>query len=111
MGWWPGSLAPAQTRTGASLMHCPRCQAENPERAKYCLACAAPLGARCAACGAELPPNARFCVECAQPVDGASPAPPHAVAPVAHVPKHLADRILTSREALQGERKQVTVLF
>ena len=31
--------------------------------------------------------------------------------PVAYTPKHLAEKILTSKSALEGERKQVTVLF
>jgi SAM-dependent methyltransferase len=31
--------------------------------------------------------------------------------PEAYTPKHLAERILTSKAALEGERKQVTVLF
>ena len=31
--------------------------------------------------------------------------------PRSYTPKHLAEKILTSRSALEGERKQVTVLF
>jgi len=31
--------------------------------------------------------------------------------PQSYIPKHLADRILTSKAALEGERKHVTVLF
>jgi class 3 adenylate cyclase len=31
--------------------------------------------------------------------------------PLTYTPKHLAEKILTSRSALEGERKQVTVLF
>jgi len=31
--------------------------------------------------------------------------------PLSYTPKHLAEKILTSRSALEGERKQVTVLF
>jgi Adenylate and Guanylate cyclase catalytic domain len=37
--------------------------------------------------------------------------PPPARDPRAYTPKHLAEKILTSRNALEGERKQVTVLF
>jgi class 3 adenylate cyclase len=33
------------------------------------------------------------------------------VPPLSYTPKHLAEKILTSRSALEGERKQVTVLF
>src|SRR5215467_7381808 len=49
------------------------------------------------------------------PVSG-TPAPAlppteHAREPLSYTPKHLAEKILTSRSALEGERKQVTVLF
>src|SRR2546426_448856 len=81
----------------------------NPPGAKFCTECAAPLARRCAACGAEPPPTAKFCPECAAPMA----AKPQAAAPDprAYTPKHLAEKILTSRAALEGERKQVTVLF
>ena len=39
---------------------------------------------------------------------GCGAAPP---LPDAYVPKHLVDKILTSKSAMEGERKQVTVLF
>ena len=59
------------------------------------------------------PPGARFCTSCgaaavAAPVT-THPAPERT--PRAYTPKHLADKILASRAALEGERKQVTVLF
>jgi class 3 adenylate cyclase len=41
------------------------------------------------------------------PAAVAAPAP----APLAYTPPYLAEKILTSRTALEGERKQVTVLF
>ena len=73
--------------------------------------CAAPLPRRCAECDAEVPAAARFCPQCAHPVgDRAAPAPTPAT-PLSYTPKHLADKILQSRSALEGERKQVTVLF
>jgi class 3 adenylate cyclase len=64
---------------------------------------------RCAACGAELPGRAKFCLECGKPIGtGSLPqAPDHR----SYTPKHLAEKILTFRSALEGERKQVTVLF
>src|SRR4051812_31033083 len=92
-------------------MQCPKCQAENPPQAKFCMECEAPLALKCSACGAELPAKAKFCVECAQPV-GQSAAPPAAPpTPASYTPQHLAERIISSRGALEGERKQVTVLF
>jgi class 3 adenylate cyclase len=36
---------------------------------------------------------------------------PAALVPLTYTPTHLAEKILTSRSALEGERKQVTVLF
>src|SRR3954462_7574024 len=101
-------------------MQCPQCQVENPPQAKFCMECAAPLALKCGVCGAELPARAKFCVECAHPVgqSAAFPAaPPGAPAtdrfatPQIYTPQHLAERIIRSRGALEGERKQVTVLF
>src|SRR4051812_34765155 len=87
-------------------MQCPRCQHDNPAAAKYWPECGTRLAPCCAQCGTELPAGAKFCPECGQPAG--APAP---LVPEAYTPKHLAERILTSRAALEGERKQVTVLF
>ena len=95
-------------------MTCPRCQTENPPRAKFCLECGAPLTARCTSCGAQLPPGAKFCTECAHPANAVAAlagAQPRFASPGAYTPKHLAEKILTTKSALEGERKQVTVLF
>src|SRR5712692_6795355 len=90
-------------------MKCPRCQAENPSGTRFCGQCAAPLAAVCPSCGATNPPDNKFCGQCAAPLD--KPAQPRFAAPESYTPKHLAERILTSKAALEGERKQVTVLF
>jgi class 3 adenylate cyclase/tetratricopeptide (TPR) repeat protein len=90
-------------------MTCPRCRHENPPGAKFCVECASPLQRACARCGTPFPPGAKYCPECAYP---AGVPPVSAVAPPeAYTPLHLAERILDSRAALEGERKQVTVLF
>jgi class 3 adenylate cyclase len=63
-------------------------------------------------CGAQLSATAKFCSECAHPAGPAAPAVPQRFgAPEAYTPKHLAERIINSKAALEGERKQVTVLF
>jgi class 3 adenylate cyclase/tetratricopeptide (TPR) repeat protein len=91
-------------------MKCGRCQHENPPQAKFCIECAAPLARSCGNCGTALPAGAKFCPECAHPA--AAPAvQSRFAAPEAYTPRHLAEKILTSRSALEGERKQVTVLF
>ncbi len=93
-------------------MKCPRCQQENRPGAKFCEECAAPLARACANCGAQLSATAKFCSECAHPAGPAvPPAPQRFGAPETYTPKHLAERIINSRAALEGERKQVTVLF
>ncbi len=92
-------------------MQCPRCQHENRPQAKFCEECAAPLARTCPNCGTQLSPTAKFCPECANPVAAGSRAQPRFASPDAYTPKHLAEKILTSKSALEGERKQVTVLF
>ncbi|MBP6013257.1 MAG: AAA family ATPase [Alphaproteobacteria bacterium] len=90
-------------------MNCKKCGGANPERAKFCVECGTALAARCAACGTDLPPAAKFCLECGAKADGAArPAP---TSPPRETPKHLADKIRQSKAAVEGERKQVTVLF
>jgi class 3 adenylate cyclase/tetratricopeptide (TPR) repeat protein len=91
-------------------MKCPRCQQESPPQARFCLECAAPLAPGCANCGTQLPAGAKFCFECATPVS-APGSPPRFASPETYTPKHLAERIINSKAALEGERKQVTVLF
>ncbi|MBI1735621.1 MAG: AAA family ATPase [Candidatus Rokubacteria bacterium] len=108
---------------------CGSCRHENRAGAKFCEACGAKLERRCPACGQPARDGARFCDECGQALDRAlaTPAPaagtPVPVAMVSDVadrlarrlggytPRHLAEKILTSRAALEGERKLVTVLF
>jgi class 3 adenylate cyclase len=92
-------------------MTCPRCQHANPPGAKFCEECATPLTRTCAQCGSQVSPTAKFYPECAHPVSGAAVGQPRVATPESYIPKHLAEKILTSRAALEGERKQVTVLF
>jgi class 3 adenylate cyclase/tetratricopeptide (TPR) repeat protein len=95
-------------------MRCPRCQAENRERARFCQECGATFGAVCSSCGATVAVGSRSCEGCGAPL-AAAPAPPalasRFASPESYTPKHLAEKIRISRGALEGERKQVTVLF
>ena len=92
-------------------MRCPQCHLENPPRAKFCEECGARLALTCAKCRSELPPSAKFCLECGEPVAGQTASESRFQSPGSYTPKHLAEKILTSKSALEGERKQVTVLF
>src|SRR5215471_7311631 len=94
-----------------SRVKCSRCQHENRPGAKFCEECAAPLAPTCSNCGSQLSATAKFCSECAHPVAGATPAGAPLASPRDYTPKHLAEKILTSKSALEGERKHVTVLF
>src|SRR5215510_3594321 len=92
-------------------MHCPQCPHANPAGARFCNACGAHLEAVCPVCHQGNPPGSRFCNACGHRLAQA-PAPAASVAsPSAYTPKHLAEKILSSRSAMEGERKQVTVLF
>jgi ribosomal protein L40E len=96
-------------------MQCPRCQHENPSDAVFCQECGGRLEAACTSCGTSNQFGAKFCKKCGQRLslrEIAQAAPgPRFGAPETYTPKHLAERILTSKSALEGERKQVTVLF
>ena len=92
------------------MIQCPGCQHENRPQAKFCEECGGPLTHPCPNCGTQVSIAAKFCSECAHPLSG-SVVPPRFGSPQAYTPKHLAEKILTSRSALEGERKQVTVLF
>ncbi|MBI4608571.1 MAG: AAA family ATPase [Candidatus Rokubacteria bacterium] len=65
----------------------------------------------CPRCQHGAPPGAKFCAECGQPVAAGAESASRFDSPVAYTPKHLAEKILSSRDAVEGERKLVTVLF
>src|SRR5262245_18400030 len=91
-------------------MRCAHCQHENPSGVKFCGECGARLESVCAACGAANPPGNNFCGQCGTALAQAM-TPTKFSSPETYTPKHLAEKILTSKSALEGERKQVTVLF
>src|SRR5262245_15059486 len=94
-------------------MRCLRCGQDNPLRSRFCAQCGAPLGRPCTHCGSMLSAGARFCPECGRAADrdqGAAPVSRFS-SPAVYTPPHLAEKMLTGRGALEGERKQVTILF
>ena len=97
-------------------MRCSACSTENPAEDRFCGQCGAPLLAECPACGRPVRDGARFCGGCGHRLAPAETPPAPAARPLPdakhpYTPKHLADKILTSRSALEGERRVVTVLF
>jgi class 3 adenylate cyclase/tetratricopeptide (TPR) repeat protein len=87
-------------------MQCGVCDHDNQAQARFCGGCGASLSCACAACGHDNPAVNRFCDACGAALPGQA-----APLPRAYTPPYLAQKILTSRSALEGERKQVTVLF
>jgi predicted ATPase/class 3 adenylate cyclase len=93
-------------------MRCAQCQHDNPTEAKFCSECGTRFALGCTKCGTELPAGAKFCLECGQAVEAqAAVIQPRFASPETYTPKHLAEKILTSKSALEGERKHVTILF
>jgi hypothetical protein len=82
---------------------------QNRQGVRFCEDCGARLALTCPSCGAELLPEKKFCGSCGAPAAG-QPSD-RFPSPQADTPKHIAEKILTSKSALEGERKQVTVLF
>src|SRR4029453_8601870 len=93
------------------LMHCLQCQFENREGVRFCEQCGAKFEQTCPACGSIVPPDRKFCGGCGQPLASPQQVATKFSSPEVYTPKHLAEKILTSKSALEGERKQVTVLF
>ncbi len=97
-------------------MKCPNCNFENPAGAKFCNECGTKLELICPQCRKSNPSESKFCNECGQrlispAVQPFSPPPLDYTAPLSYTPKFLADKILTTRSSIEGERKLVTVLF
>ena len=96
-------------------MICTQCQSENSFTAIFCDHCGARLEAACPKCGEPNRQGAKFCRNCGQLIDHTAAAAPATIpgvpSPEAYVPRHLAEKILAARQSLEGERKEVTVLF
>src|SRR5438309_9338153 len=92
-------------------MQCPRCQAENRAGRRFCGECGLSLALTCPSCGFLNEGGEKFCGGCGTPMTPSAATSPSSPAPESYTPKHLAEPILTSKAAFEGERKQVTVLF
>jgi class 3 adenylate cyclase/tetratricopeptide (TPR) repeat protein len=94
-------------------MRCGSCNTDNREGARFCVACGHALAveSQCPRCGAPHPPGQVFCDSCGQHLSGRVAVASAPVVPQARTPDHLITKILAARPSLEGERKQVTVLF
>jgi len=99
-------------------MKCPKCQTENPETKKFCRKCGTRLSLQCPQCGSEYLPGDGFCGECGRNLSIPSEAKPKGLSfdeklakIQRYLPKDLTQKILAQRDKIEGERKQVTVMF
>ena len=99
-------------------MKCPKCQFNNLEEAKFCNECGAKLEIICSKCGKNNPPQSKFCNECGHNlILPSEPAPKDLSFDEKldkiqrYLPKGLTEKILAQRDRIEGERKQVTVMF
>jgi class 3 adenylate cyclase/tetratricopeptide (TPR) repeat protein len=103
---------------GASKMKCPKCHSENREGIKFCEECGSKMEIQCPSCNALIPMEKKFCGECGRNLATTSE-------PVVkelsfdekldkiqrYLPKGLTEKILSQKDKIEGERKQVTVMF
>ncbi|MBW1789186.1 MAG: AAA family ATPase [Deltaproteobacteria bacterium] len=99
-------------------MECPKCRFQNPESAKFCVECGSKFEVLCPACGFGNSPNFKFCAECGEKLTQSSEPKPKELSfdekinkIQRYLPKGLTEKILSQRDKIEGERKQVTVMF
>jgi Double zinc ribbon/Adenylate and Guanylate cyclase catalytic domain len=92
-------------------MQCLRCEHENRVGQRFCSECGASLALSCPACRFSNEPGGKFCGGCGQALSRGASSATKFGSPETYTPKHLAEKILTSKINLEGERKQITVLF
>ncbi|MBC2716706.1 MAG: AAA family ATPase [Desulfobacteraceae bacterium] len=99
-------------------MKCSKCQFENREGVKFCEQCGAKFEMECPNCQAKIPLAIKFCGKCGHNLTIPSEAPPQELSfdekidkIQRYLPKGLTEKILAQRGKIEGERKQVTVMF
>ena len=98
-------------------MRCPGCNFDNPEDMKFCGNCGVPLCNICPNCGSKNPVQFKFCGNCGVPLTSpqiSSELPQHTdnLAVIQkYIPSYLAEKIQQSKGHVEGERKNVTVVF
>jgi len=99
-------------------MKCSSCGFENKSGAKFCAECDSKLSLKCPSCGSDVEPGEKFCTECGHDLTGSSDPTPKELSFEEkldkirkYLPKDLTEKILSQRGKIEGERKQVTVMF
>lgn len=93
-------------------MRCSNCGADNPSGKKFCSQCGRKYTLVCPQCDTKCLPDDKYCGECgAELITAELSIPVDYSKPQSYTPKHLIEKILTTRSAIEGERKLVTVFF
>jgi len=99
-------------------MQCPECQFENPDDAQFCIECGNTIEFHCPQCGAITPAIGKFCKACGHNLTIPSEPLPKKLSIdeklekiQRYLPKGLTEKILSQKDRIEGERKQVTVMF
>ncbi|NIS59708.1 MAG: AAA family ATPase, partial [Proteobacteria bacterium] len=93
-------------------MKCSQCGFDNKPNKQFCTECGAKLILKCSQCGSEIEEKERFCGACGTDLRASKEVTPIDYSkPQSYTPRFLADKILTTRSSIEGERKLVTVLF
>ena len=103
---------------GVKEMKCPKCQFDNREGAKFCKECGSKVELQCSSCGFQYQPGCKFCDECGHGLTSTSEQPAkdlsfdEKIAKIQrYLPEGLTEKILSQRDRIEGERKEVTVMF
>jgi ribosomal protein L40E len=99
-------------------MECPKCQTENPKENSFCRECGTKLLLPCPQCGAEVLPGDKFCGKCGHNLSIPSKPSPKELSfgekieqIQRYLPKGLTEKILAQKDKIEGERRQVTIMF
>jgi class 3 adenylate cyclase/tetratricopeptide (TPR) repeat protein len=99
-------------------MKCRECQFENREGARFCKECGSEIKQVCPKCGNMIDPDSKFCDVCGQSLTLPLEPSPRDLSfddkldkIQRYLPKGLTEKILSQRDKIVGERKQVTVMF
>ena len=99
-------------------MKCPECQFEVPVDAKFCNECGHKIEITCPLCNKKNPFNSKFCIECGNHLSPSVPQHPEELSfdeklkkIQKYLPKGLTKKVLSQKNRIEGERKQVTVMF
>ena len=99
-------------------MECTKCKIGNPDKAKFCIECGAPMEFHCPHCGEITPRTGKFCMECGYNLSRSAEKQPSDISfdekiqkIQKYLPEGITQKILSQRDRIEGERKHVTVMF